>query len=73
MAIEIGPDLDWTPCTYETCEHVSGPFYHGTAAALEPGTLLSPGFESNFQPPTTSTSPRCLRRRPVWLPSLRWR
>lgn len=47
--MEIGPDLDWKPCTYEDCEHVSGPFYHGTAAALEPGTLLAPGFESNYQ------------------------
>ena len=47
--MEIGPDLDWTPCTYEHCEHVSGPFYHGTAVALEPGTLLEPGFESNYQ------------------------
>ena len=40
--MEIGPDPDWIPCTYESYEHVSGPFYHGTAAALEPGTLLSP-------------------------------
>lgn len=47
--VEIGPDPDWTPCTYEHCEHISGPFYHGTAAALEPGTLLGPGFESNYQ------------------------
>ena len=47
--MEIGPDPDWTPCTYESCEHVTGPFYHGTAVALEPGTLLEPGFESNYQ------------------------
>ena len=47
--MEIGPDPDWTPCTYERCEHISGPFYHGTAVALEPGTLLGPGFESNYQ------------------------
>lgn len=48
--MEIGPDLDWVPCTYERCDHVAGPFYHGTAAALPPGTLLAPGFESNYQP-----------------------
>ncbi len=38
--MEIGPDPDWIPCTYGSCEHISGPFYHGTAVALEPGTLL---------------------------------
>ena len=47
--MKIGPDLSWIPCTYESCAHISGPFYHGTAAKLEPGTLLSPGFESNYQ------------------------
>lgn len=47
--MQIGPDPDWTPCTYEHCEHITGPFYHGTAARLEAGTLLSPGFESNYQ------------------------
>ena len=47
--MEIGPDPDWVPCTYESNDHIHGPFYHGTAVALEPGTLLRPGFESNFQ------------------------
>lgn len=47
--MKIGADLDWIPCTYESCAHISGPFYHGTAVKLEPGTLLSPGFESNYQ------------------------
>lgn len=54
--MEIGPDLDWTPCTYESCEHISGPFYHGTAAALEIGTLLGPGFESNYEKGRTSNN-----------------
>ena len=27
----------------------TGPFYHGTRAALQVGDLLSPGFASNFQ------------------------
>jgi len=47
--MEIGPDPDWIPCTYESHQHINGPFYHGTAVALEPGTLLGPGFESNYQ------------------------
>ncbi|MFD5226160.1 NAD(+)--rifampin ADP-ribosyltransferase [Microbacterium sp. NPDC058342] len=27
-----------------------GPFFHGTTAALPPGSLLSPGFPSNYRP-----------------------
>ena len=46
--MEIDPDLTWTPCTYETCALVTGPFYHGTSAQLEIGSLLRPGFESNY-------------------------
>jgi hypothetical protein len=47
--MKIGPDPDWIPCVYESCDHIVGPFYHGTAVALKPGTLLAPGFESNYQ------------------------
>jgi rifampin ADP-ribosylating transferase len=36
------------PVTYESCEHVRGPFYHGTNAALEVGDELVPGYGSNF-------------------------
>jgi hypothetical protein len=34
--------------TYATCDGVAGPFFHGTAAALEPGDELRPGHGSNF-------------------------
>lgn len=27
-----------------------GPFFHGTKAALQPGDLLMPGFNSNYRP-----------------------
>jgi rifampin ADP-ribosylating transferase len=37
------------PVTYERCEHIEGPFYHGTKAALEVGDELVPGYGSNFQ------------------------
>jgi rifampin ADP-ribosylating transferase len=37
------------PVTYEFCEHVTGPFYHGTKSALEIGDELVPGYGSNFQ------------------------
>lgn len=36
------------PVTYDDCAHVSGPFYHGTKSALEPGDELVPGHGSNF-------------------------
>ena len=37
------------PVTYEHCEHVAGPFLHGTVAALAPGDELVAGRGSNFQ------------------------
>jgi len=39
----------WTPVTFEHCDHVEGPFYHGTKSVLKPGDELVPGFGSNFQ------------------------
>ena len=38
-----------TRATYDACDHVSGPFFHGTRLAFEPGAELIPGFTSNFQ------------------------
>ena len=37
------------PVTFAHCDHVTGPFFHGTKARLEPGTELIPGFGSNYQ------------------------
>ncbi|HET6817374.1 MAG TPA: NAD(+)--rifampin ADP-ribosyltransferase [Mycobacteriales bacterium] len=36
------------PVTFDSCGHVSGPFFHGTKAALEIGDVLMPGYLSNF-------------------------
>jgi hypothetical protein len=36
------------PVTYEHCEQVAGPFFHGSRAALTPGDELVPGYSSNF-------------------------
>ncbi len=36
------------PVTYESCAHLSGPFFHGTKALLAVGDELVPGFGSNF-------------------------
>ncbi|MFQ6171851.1 NAD(+)--rifampin ADP-ribosyltransferase [Oryzobacter sp. R7] len=43
------PDGGDTPITYDTCDQVTGPFYHGTKALLVPGVELVPGHTSNFQ------------------------
>jgi rifampin ADP-ribosylating transferase len=40
---------DHVPVTYENCDHVRGPFFHGTKSALDPGDELVPGYGSNFQ------------------------
>lgn len=35
--------------TFEHHDHVEGPFFHGTRAALEVGDELTPGWKSHFQ------------------------
>ncbi len=42
-------ELDFIPITYENSARLAGPFYHGTAARLQVGDLLIPGFGSNYQ------------------------
>jgi hypothetical protein len=51
-AKETAPNQDSCPhvaVTYEHCDHVEGPFFHGTRAALQVGAELVPGHGSNFQ------------------------
>ena len=36
------------PVTFERCDHVVGPFFHGTTVAFEPGDLLVAGHLSNY-------------------------
>ena len=40
---------EWVPVTFDSYEHVKGPFFHGTKVALEIGDELVPGRGSNFQ------------------------
>lgn len=49
-------NLEWTPVTFEHCDHVKGPFYHGTKYVLKLGAELIPGFGSNFQEGRVSKS-----------------
>jgi len=39
----------FVPVTYESHEHVEGPFFHGTRSSLGVGDELVPGYVSNFQ------------------------
>jgi hypothetical protein len=47
---DLADDGDaYVPATYEHCEHVAGPFLHGTRNRVDPGTELVPGHGSNYQ------------------------
>ena len=37
------------PVTFDSCDHVEGPFFHGTKAALQAGDLLVAGWSSNYE------------------------
>ena len=39
----------YIPVTFESCDHVAGPFFHGTKASFAVGERLSPGHLSNYQ------------------------
>ncbi len=43
-----GDDTTDTPVTYDRCDHIAGPFYHGTKSPLTVGDDLVPGYGSNF-------------------------
>jgi rifampin ADP-ribosylating transferase len=47
-AIEASRGIEHVPVTFEHCDHVEGPFFHGTRVAFEPGDLLVPGHGSNY-------------------------
>jgi len=47
---------DYVPVTIQRCQHIAGPFYHGTKAAREVGDELVPGYGSNFHQGRTSNN-----------------
>ena len=47
-AIEASTDAEHEPVTFERCDHVDGPFFHGTSIAFNPGDELVPGRGSNY-------------------------
>jgi hypothetical protein len=38
----------YVPVTFDRCDHVAGPFFHGTKVAFEVGDEIKPGHLSNF-------------------------
>lgn len=38
----------YVPVTFEHCEHIVGPFFHGTKHEFVPGDVLTPGRASNY-------------------------
>lgn len=42
-------DIGYEPVTCDRCNHVEGPFFHGTAATFAPGDLVLPGQPSNYE------------------------
>ena len=46
----------YIPVTVDHCGHITGPFFHGTKSALQPGDQLVAGHLSNFQEGRTSNN-----------------
>jgi len=39
---------EYVPVTFESCDHIDGPFFHGTRSIFEIGDLVDVGHESNY-------------------------
>ena len=48
MTRDDADQTGYVPVTFDRCDHIDGPFYHGTTAALTVGELLVPGHLSNY-------------------------
>jgi hypothetical protein len=53
-AIAAASGTDWVPVTFEQCDHVEGPFFHGTKTTFAVDDLVVPGQPSNYQEDRTS-------------------
>ncbi len=47
-AIAESGDTEHVPVTFDSCDHVEGPFFHGTRATFMDGDLIVPGHPSNY-------------------------
>jgi rifampin ADP-ribosylating transferase len=53
-AIAASANAEHVPVTFDRCDHVDGPFFHGTKAALANGDEIVPGYASNYQEARTA-------------------
>lgn len=47
-AIADADGAAWVPVTFDSCQHVDGPFFHGTKTDFATGDELVPGHGSNY-------------------------
>ncbi len=47
-SIQAASETNHIPVTFDGCDHIVGPFFHGTGALLAVGELVVPGKLSNF-------------------------
>jgi rifampin ADP-ribosylating transferase len=47
-------ETDHTPVTFENCQQVGGPFYHGTKAVLRADDELVPALAAQADGPTAA-------------------
>jgi rifampin ADP-ribosylating transferase len=47
-AIAAASSTNHLPTSFEQCDHVDGPFFHGTRTSFNVGDLLVPGHRSNY-------------------------
>lgn len=48
-SIATSSETNAVPVTFERCDHVEGPFFHGTRTAFDVGELVVVGCPSNYQ------------------------
>jgi len=53
-AIAAASGTDWVPVTFEYCDHIEGPFFHGTKTTFAIDDLVVAGQPSNYQDGRTS-------------------
>lgn len=47
QSIADSSGIDYVAVTFESCEHIVGPFFHGTKTAFEIGDRIGPGHPMN--------------------------
>ena len=48
VSTECDSEAAYVPVTFDRCDHIHGPFYHGTKSRFAIGDHLAAGYSSNF-------------------------